>query len=93
MGINADSLGPQEKSGDPEFVKLQRARYKFMEIGGALKSTVVLSDKQLRQARRDLRNLGLKIISELAYSILFTISISRRSSDNKGIFSPAAREI
>jgi NTP pyrophosphatase (non-canonical NTP hydrolase) len=38
---------PKEKAGDPEFVKLQRARYKFMEIGGALKSTVVLSDKQL----------------------------------------------
>lgn len=43
---------PIEKAGDRQFIERQRARYKFMELGGSLKSSVVLSDKQLKQARR-----------------------------------------
>ena len=42
---------PKDKAGDLEFIKRQRAKYKFMELGGSLKSSVKLSDKQLRQAR------------------------------------------
>lgn len=43
---------PIEKAGDRQFIERQRAKYKFMELGGSLKSTVALSDKQLKQARR-----------------------------------------
>ncbi len=44
---------PKDKAGDLEFIKRQRTKYKFMELGGSLKSSVKLSDKQLRQARKD----------------------------------------
>ena len=44
---------PKDKAGDLEFIKRQRARYKLIELGGSLKSTVILSDRQLKKARRE----------------------------------------